>query len=210
MIDKIINMFGSFVRLFAKAFLCIVISVLLYASVRIFWPFMYKRTIYDLGDKYLSWEWVSYSDTTRMVIVSKDGKHRVVTKWLYLGSDWKDIYFKKEGMDTVFFPGWNGKEYRPKRVIEATDVILEYSTGTVPIWGKDLMDFRTDYGGFERLFTGEERIKLKQNYRRVTISDTGEFDNPTGKTFMWLWPLQNPLLKQYPFSKESRESGTYR
>jgi hypothetical protein len=210
MIDKIINMFGSFVRLFAKAFLCIVISVLLYASVRIFWPFMYKRTIYDLGDKYLSWEWVSYSDTTRMVIVSKDGKHRVVTKWLYLGSDWKDIYFKKEGMDTVFFPGWNGKEYRPKRVIEATDVILEYSTGTVPIWDKDLMDFRTDYGGFERLFTGEERIKLKQNYRRVTISDTGEFDNPTGKTFMWLWPLQNPLLKQYPFSKESRESGTYR
>jgi hypothetical protein len=203
-------MFGSFVRLFAKAFLCIVISVLLYASVRIFWPFMYKRTIYDLGDKYLSWEWVSYSDTTRMVIVSKDGKHRVVTKWLYLGSDWKDIYFKKEGMDTVFFPGWNGKEYRPKRVIEATDVILEYSTGTVPIWDKDLMDFRTDYGGFERLFTGEERIKLKQNYRRVTISDTGEFDNPTGKTFMWLWPLQNPLLKQYPFSKESRESGTYR
>lgn len=210
MIDKIINMFGSFVRLFAKAFLCIVISVLLYASVRIFWPFMYKRTIYDLGDKYLSWEWVSYSDTTRMVIVSKDGKHRVVTKWLVLGSDWKDIYFKKEGMDTVFFPGWNGKEYRPKRVIEATDVILEYSTGTVPIWDKDLMDFRTDYGGFERLFTGEERIKLKQNYRRVTISDTGEFDNPTGKTFMWLWPLQNPLLKQYPFSKESRESGTYR
>lgn len=210
MIDKIINMFGYFVRLFAKAFLCIVISVLLYASVRIFWPFMYKRTIYDLGDKYLSWEWVSYSDTTRMVIVSKDGKHRVVTKWLYLGSDWKDIYFKKEGMDTVFFPGWNGKEYRPKRVIEATDVILEYSTGTVPIWDKDLMDFRTDYGGFERLFTGEERIKLKQNYRRVTISDTGEFDNPTGKTFMWLWPLQNPLLKQYPFSKESRESGTYR
>lgn len=210
MIDKIINMFGYFVRLFAKAFLCIVISVLLYASVRIFWPFMYKRTIYDLGDKYLSWEWVSYSDTTRMVIVSKDGKHRVVTKWLYLGSDWKDIYFKKEGMDTVFFPGWNGKEYRPKRVIEATGVILEYSTGTVPIWDKDLMDFRTDYGGFERLFTGEERIKLKQNYRRVTISDTGEFDNPTGKTFMWLWPLQNPLLKQYPFSKESRESGTYR
>ena len=80
MIDRVINMFGSFVRLFAKAFLCIVISVLLYASVRLFWPFMYKRKIYDLGDKYLSCEWVSYSDTCRMVIVSKDGSHRAIVK----------------------------------------------------------------------------------------------------------------------------------
>lgn len=211
MISKLEKIFSFFMKSIAMSFTVAVIIFIVYVLTVMFWPFMYKRTIYDLGDKYLSWERAAHSDTSQMVIVSKDGKHRVVTKWLDLvGSDSKDIYFKKEGMDTVFFPGWNGKEYRPKRVIEATDVILEYSTGTVPVWDKDLMDFRTDYGGFERLFTGEERIKLKQNYRRVTISDTGEFDNPTGKTFMWLWPLQNPLLKQYPFSKESRESGTYR
>lgn len=212
MIDKIINMFGSFVRLFAKAFLCIVISVLLYASVRVFWPFMYKRKIYDLGDKYLSCEWVSYSDTCRMVIVSKDGSHRAIVK-KPLRKGYMDIYFQKFGTDTVFFPGNNGKEPQLK-IIEAADVVLEYSTGEQLIWDKDLRDFRRDYGGFKHLFIGKDLRSLNGRYVRVVV-DTGiEFENAYSdcqpERVIWIWPLHNPLIRKYPFSKESRKSRTWR
>lgn len=212
MIDKIINMFGSFVRLFAKAFLCIVISVLLYASVRLFWPFMYKRKIYDLGDKYLSCEWVSYSDTCRMVIVSKDGSHRAIVK-KPLRKGYMDIYFQKFGTDTVFFPGNNGKEPQLK-IIEAADVVLEYSTGEQLIWDKDLRDFRRDYGGFKHLFIGKDLRSLNGRYVRVVV-DTGiEFENAYSdcqpERVIWIWPLHNPLIRKYPFSKESRKSRTWR
>ena len=212
MIDKIINMFGSFVRLFAKAFLCIVISVLLYASVRVFWPFMYKRKIYDLGDKYLSCEWVSYSDTCRMVIVSKDGSHRAIVKKT-LRKGYMDIYFQKFGTDTVFFPGYKGKESQLK-IIEAADVVLEYSTGEQLIWDKDLRDFRRDYGGFKHLFIGKDLRSLNGRYVRVVV-DTGiEFENAYSdcqpERVIWIWPLHNPLIRKYPFSKESRKSRTLR
>ena len=82
MISKLEKIFSFFMKSIAMLFTVAVIIFIVYVLTVMFWPFMYKRTIYDLGDKYLSWERAAHSDTSQMVIVSKDGKHRVVTKWV--------------------------------------------------------------------------------------------------------------------------------
>ena len=147
-----------------------------------------------------------------MVIVSKDGSHRAIVK-KPLRKGYMDIYFQKFGTDTVFFPGYNGKEPQLK-IIEAVDVVLEYSTGEQLIWDKDLRDFRRDYGGFKHLFIGKDLRSLNGRYVRVVV-DTGiEFENAYSdcqpERVIWIWPLHNPLIRKYPFSKESRKSRTWR
>lgn len=212
MICKLEKIFSFFMKSIAMSFTVAVIIFIVYVLTVMFWPFMYKRKIYDLGDKYLSCEWVSYSDTCRMVIVSKDGSHRAIVK-KPLRKGYMDIYFQKFGTDTVFFPGYNGKEPQLK-IIEAVDVVLEYSTGEQLIWDKDLRDFRRDYGGFKHLFIGKDLRSLNGRYVRVVV-DTGiEFENAYSdcqpERVIWIWPLHNPLIRKYSFSKESRKSRTWR
>lgn len=80
MIDKIIKAANGFFKRSCIIVLILVGLLLLWMVTVLFWPYLYVRKTYDLGDKYLSCEWVSYSDSCRVVIVSKDGIHRAVIK----------------------------------------------------------------------------------------------------------------------------------
>lgn len=212
MIDKIIKATNGFFKRSCIIVLILVGLLLLWMLTVLLWPYLYVRKTYDLGDKYLSCEWVSYSDSCRVVIVSKDGIHRAVIKDSFKG-DLMDIYFQRAGVDTVFFPGHNGKEHRPANVVEASNIVFEYSTGTDRIYDKGIKSVRNDYGGFEHLFTGKDLRTLNGRYSHLIVERGNEYESylpcPKPKKVVWIWPLQNPLIRRYPFSKDSRESGTY-
>lgn len=184
------------------------IIVILIACAAISYPYYYLRKTYDLGDKYMSCEWVNYSDSCRMIIVSKDGLRRAVLKDATFGA-W-EVYFKKVGTDTIFFPGHKGEKVHIDNVIEVTNIVFEYSTGVDLVYDTEIKDLRNDYGGFEHLFSGKDLRTLKDSYINVIAERGNEWEwqlpCPKPERVVWIWPLKNPLLKRYPFDKKSIKS----
>lgn len=207
MIELIIKSIHRIVKISWMIMLTGLAVLLIYFALIIFWPYIYRCKIYDLDDKYMSCEWVNFSDSIRIVITSKDGNHRAVFVDLYDNFRTSTtLILPKCGLDTVYFAGRDGAMYECARIVECDNISFSYSTGRSHEYNLNVSHrFGVDYGGFNHLY---DNNKLKDGYVRIFLhrgDDHDPIDYPKPKRVTWLWPLNSSLLKKYPFSKQSRE-----
>lgn len=204
MIERIVNVINAVFKRIGVLMLAIVGVLLIYWVFCAFWPYTYLRKTYDLGDKYVSLEWVAYSDSLRMVMVSKDGAHHAIIHSPFYGQQ-MDVIFQKYGADTIFFPGWNGKFPAKKNIVDASGVLIAYSSGYQS--GKV-----SHFGGFDHLYLPEDvnvpsqlglNGRLRSGYLNMVVRRDDMYDGidrcPKPNKTRWIWPLKNPLIEKYPF-----------
>lgn len=177
-----------------------------------FWPYIYMRKTYDLGDRYLSCEWVNCSDSCRMVFVSKDGNHRAVLMTDFYAVECERI-LQTNRSDSVFCELAIDQE-NPDRIIECHNMSFSYGTKAdlSPIEGTNQLKYQPP--SLEQLYISTDIIRgpfeKKDDYFSVSIRRDDYTDYrasyPKPERVVWIWPLKNPLLKRYPFGEKARES----
>lgn len=207
MIERIIELTNKVVKAVLMILLIGFAILLIYLALIIFWPYIYMCKIYNLDDKYMSCEWVNFSDSIRVVITTKDGHHRAVFLDTYENlRKTTNLIIPKCGLDTVYFEGRDGRAYKCAEVVECSNISISYSTGHSLKYDKNANGgVGTDYGGFDHLFHDN---KLKDEYVSIFVhrgDDHDPINYSEPKKITWIWPLMSPLLKKYPFSEQSRK-----
>ena len=208
MIERILKLTNRIVKAALMILLTGFVILLIYFALIIFWPYIYMCKIYDLDDKYISCEWVNFSDSIRVVITTKDGHHRAVFLDTYENLRMtSNLILPKCGLDTIYFEGRDGSAYECAKVVECSNMTFSYSTGHSLKYDPNANGgVGTDYGGFDHLFNNN---KLKDGYVSVFLQRGDDHDPlayPKPKKVTWIWPLKSPLLKKYPFSEHAHKS----